>query len=81
MHKNEHFSSCPPESVLRLPREERARIAAKLIASLDGMPEEGVEAAWDAELERRIEQADRGAVQLLDWIEVRDEIARAPKRR
>jgi hypothetical protein len=54
-------------SALKLPREERARIAAELIASLAGFLDEGVEAAWDIELERRIEQVDLGEVQLLDW--------------
>jgi len=40
------------DSVLKLPSEDRARIAAELIASLDGIPEARVEAAWDAEVER-----------------------------
>jgi putative addiction module component (TIGR02574 family) len=69
------------ESALELPREERARIAAELLASLAGTPDEGVEAAWDAELERRIEQVDQGEVQLLDWNDVKDRIALALKRR
>jgi putative addiction module component (TIGR02574 family) len=69
------------ESALKLPREERARIAAELIVSLAGILDEGVEAAWDAELERRIEQVDQGEVQLLDWKAVKDEIALALKRR
>jgi putative addiction module component (TIGR02574 family) len=69
------------KSALKLSREERARIAAELVASLDGLPDEGVEAAWDAELERRIEQADQGKVQLLDWNAVKEEVALALKRR
>jgi hypothetical protein len=32
------------DSALKLPSEDRARIAAELIASLDGIPEAGVEA-------------------------------------
>lgn len=63
------------ESALRLPREERARIAAKLVASLAGILDEGIEAALDAELERRVEQVDQGGVQLLDWKAVKDEVA------
>ena len=69
------------DSALKLPSEERARIAAELIASLDGIPEAGVEAAWDAEVERRIEQVDQGKVQLLDWNAVRAEVAQVVKRR
>lgn len=69
------------DSALRLPSEDRARIAAELIASLDGIPEAGVEAAWDAEVERRIEQVDQGKVQLVDWNDVKAEVARVVKRR
>jgi putative addiction module component (TIGR02574 family) len=69
------------DSALKLPSEDRARIAAELIASLDGTPEAGVEAAWDAEVERRIEQVDQGKVQLLDWNAVKAEVAQVVKRR
>jgi putative addiction module component (TIGR02574 family) len=69
------------DSALKLPSEDRARIAAELIASLDGAPEAGVEAAWDAEVERRIEQVDQGKVQLLDWNAVKAEVAQVVKRR
>lgn len=69
------------DSALKLPSEDRARIAAELIASLDGIPEAGVEEAWDAEVDRRIEQADRGEVELTDWNAVKAEVARAVKRR
>lgn len=68
-------------SALRLPRRGRARVAAELLASLAGIPDEGVETAWDAELERRIEQVDQGEVHLLDWNDVKDRIAPALKRR
>jgi len=68
-------------SALKLPREDRARLAAELIASLDGIPEAGAEAAWDAEVERRIEETDRGEVQLLDWNAVKAEVAQVVKRR
>jgi putative addiction module component (TIGR02574 family) len=69
------------DSALKLPREDRARIAAELIASLDGAPEAGVEAAWDAEIDRRIELAEQGQVQLLDWDAVKAEVANVVKRR
>jgi len=69
------------DSALKLPSEDRARIAAELIASLDGTPEEGVEAAWDAEVGRRIAQVDRGEVQLLDWNDVKADVAQVVKRR
>jgi len=69
------------DSALKLRREDRARIAAELIASLDGVPEAGVEAAWDAEVERRIELAEQGQTQLLDWDAIKAEVAHVVKRR
>jgi putative addiction module component (TIGR02574 family) len=67
-------------SALKLPSEERARIAAELIASLDGIPEAGVEAAWDIEVGRRIAQVDQGELELLDWNDVKANVAQALKR-
>jgi len=55
------------ESALLLPEKDRARIAAELIASLDGKPEAGVDAAWLAEIDRRIAETEQGKVQLIDW--------------
>jgi Putative addiction module component len=69
------------DSALKLPNEERAWIAAALIASLDGRPEAGAEAAWDAEVDRRVEQADHGDVELLDWVTVKADVAQILKRR
>ena len=40
---------------------DRAEIASALLASLDGEPDDGVEAAWAAEIERRIERIKSGA--------------------
>jgi len=47
-----------------LPPEERARLAEELLASLDPHEVE-VEAAWDEELRRRIDEVEHGAVQLV----------------
>jgi putative addiction module component (TIGR02574 family) len=69
------------DSALKLPSDERARLAAELIASLDGVPEVGVEAVWDAEVQRRLERVDRGEVELLDWNAVKAEVAQALRRR
>lgn len=43
---------------------ERARLAEELLASLDPHDAE-VEAAWDEELRRRIDEVERGTVQLV----------------
>ena len=52
---------------LTLGMHERADVAAKLIASLDGEPDEEVEAAWAAEVERRIQDVEAGRVKLVPW--------------
>ena len=56
--------------VMTLPDNERAELARQLIISLESAaPEAGadLDAAWDAEIERRLEQVDRGEVELRDW--------------
>lgn len=63
------------EATLKLDPEERAHIAHELIVSLDDGPtEEGVEAAWEQELERRAGEIDSGAVKLEPWSKLRQEL-------
>ena len=45
--------------VMKLPREERARLAQRLLASVYGDPD--IDAAWAAEVERRIASVEAGA--------------------
>ena len=54
-----------------LPEAERAELAGKLLESIEGEPEEGVEAAWAEEVERRVRQIEVGEVQTIPWDEVR----------
>jgi putative addiction module component (TIGR02574 family) len=68
------------DNALKLPKEDRARLASELIASLDGEPEAGVEAAWDSEVERRVRQADAGEARLIDRETVTAEVSKALKR-
>ena len=60
---------------LQLPPEERADIAQNLIASLDEPLDEDVETAWLAEVERRLQDVNRGTAKLEPWEVVRDRIA------
>ena len=60
---------------LQLPPEERADVAKHLIASLDDPADEGVEAAWLAEVERRLQDVDRGTANFDPWEVVRARIA------
>ncbi|WP_437294799.1 addiction module protein [Sorangium sp. So ce426] len=60
---------------LQLPPEERADVAKRLIASLDGPADEDVEAAWLAEVERRLQDVDRGTGNVEPWDVVRERLA------
>lgn len=59
---------------LRLEPDSRAELAAELLASLDGPAEPDAEAAWDAEIERRITAIEAGTIRLEPWAEVKRRI-------
>lgn len=63
-------------AALALPLEERAELAADLLASLDGEPDEDVEAAWAAEIERRIRTVRADGSAGRDWDAVVGELRR-----
>ena len=56
---------------LRLPPEDRAELAQKLLLSLDALSEEESGQAWLAEAGRRARELDRGDVQAISADEVR----------
>ena len=57
--------------LLELPADERARIARRLIESLDDPTDEAaIETAWNLEIKRRIEEMDRGEVEMIPAEEV-----------
>lgn len=59
---------------LRLDSASRAELAAELLASLDGPPDPDAQAAWDAEIDRRIEAIEAGTVRLEPWEQVKTRI-------
>ena len=61
------------KQALRLSAEERAEMAAELLESLSEA-DEGVEAAWAAEIQRRVEAARAGELESTDWREVLDRV-------
>jgi putative addiction module component (TIGR02574 family) len=64
------------KKALALPPEARAALAGSLLESLDDEPaDEGVEAAWNEEIKRRIEEIDSGKVQMIPYEEVRRRLA------
>ena len=56
---------------LRLSPEDRAKLAQKLLLSLDTLSEEELEQAWLIEADRRAREIDRGNVQPISAEEVR----------
>jgi putative addiction module component (TIGR02574 family) len=57
-----------------LTEEERASLAGLLIESLDGDPDPDVEAAWSAEIARRVADLDTGTAKTIPWEEVRQRL-------
>jgi putative addiction module component (TIGR02574 family) len=45
---------------MALPAEERAKLAGQLLDSLDSPEQEAIDAAWAAEIERRIGELESG---------------------
>ena len=58
----------------QLPEWDRATLAGLLIETLDPAPEPDVQAAWSQEIARRMAEIEAGAVQLIPWEEVREEL-------
>jgi putative addiction module component (TIGR02574 family) len=62
------------EDALKLSPEARAALAASLLESLDDGVDEDAEAAWAAEIAKRIRQLDSGTVTPIPWSEARRRI-------
>lgn len=69
------------ESALKLSERERARLAAELLASIDGGADAGSDAAWVKELERRVRRVQSGKASGLPWATVRAELRKSARRR
>jgi putative addiction module component (TIGR02574 family) len=59
------------EQALALSVEEQEALADSLISNLGGKVDEGVQAAWQAEIEKRIADLDSGRAKTIPWEEVR----------
>ena len=57
-----------------LTAEERASLAGLLIESLEGEPDPDVEAAWAAEIDKRVADLDAGTAKTVAWEEVRQRL-------
>jgi putative addiction module component (TIGR02574 family) len=65
---------------LQLLPEERAALAGELIQSLDTEVDDDAEAAWSAEIRRRLERLDAGLANTVPWAEARRRILAAARR-
>jgi putative addiction module component (TIGR02574 family) len=59
------------EKAAELPPSDRAELAGLLLESIEDEPDEGVEEAWAAEIERRMVDYRAGRVRTIPWSEVR----------
>jgi putative addiction module component (TIGR02574 family) len=57
-----------------LSESDRAALAGLLIESLEGPPDPDVEAAWAAEIEKRVAELDAGTVRSIPWEQVRQRL-------
>jgi hypothetical protein len=62
------------ETLLTLPEEDRAWLAAELAASLDGPRDADAAEVWDQEVQRRVAEATAGTVKLLSWAQVSERL-------
>jgi putative addiction module component (TIGR02574 family) len=60
--------------ILRLPPEERARLATELIRSLDDQSDADAAQAWEAEIERRAAEVEQGTAATITLDEYRAHI-------
>lgn len=69
------------QELLTLPQAERARLAHRLIVSLDEdvPPNEGIEAAWLEEVKRRDAEIERGEAKLIPAEEAMRRVSEALK--
>jgi len=62
------------DDALKLSEKDRAAVAAKLLDSLDSDAEDEIEAAWAAEIQKRVDDLDQGKVKAIPWSEAWQEI-------
>ena len=65
------------KQMLELPANERAELAHDLVASLDGPADPQAAQEWDAEIQRRMDEIEAGAANLVE----RKEFARRMRER
>ena len=64
------------KQALSLGESDRASLAGALIESLDSGSDPDAKEAWDAEIERRVQELEAGSVKTIPWSEVRQRLFR-----
>jgi putative addiction module component (TIGR02574 family) len=59
---------------------EREALADSLISNLDGKVDSGVQAAWEAEIGRRVAELNSGKAKTISWGELRN-VTKLPEAR
>jgi len=62
------------DDAIKLPPSERSALISQLIESLDELPQDDVQSAWDEEIAERLEQLRTGRVSPVPWDEARQMI-------
>lgn len=62
------------DDALQLPTSARAALVAQLLQSLDTEVDEGAEAAWSAEIAKRLKDLETGRAKAVPWSEARRQI-------
>lgn len=70
---NDHLKNVL-ENVLKMPHEQRAFIASRLIDSLDETMDTEVELAWQQEIQKRIADAGRGKASFMSWEDAKERL-------
>jgi putative addiction module component (TIGR02574 family) len=65
------------EKASQLTPHDRAELAGLLLESIEDPPDEGVEEAWAAEIERRMAEFRAGRVKTIPWSQVRAHLHRS----
>jgi putative addiction module component (TIGR02574 family) len=67
------------EKASELTPDDRAELAGLLLESIEEPPDEGVEEAWAAEIEKRMADFRAGRVKTIPWSEVRARLHRSDR--
>lgn len=62
------------QAAMALPDADRVELVARLVESLEPRRDPEVEAAWRAEIGRRLRSIDEGDAEFTTWPEVRDRL-------